>query len=71
MTIGEVAAELGLHRDTALKHVRAGKIPGGELLYTLDDGRERWTVDRAVFTEWHSAKSAKSANTAKSANLAT
>lgn len=49
LTIAEVAARLAIPAKTALRNVRSGAIPGGELLYVTEGGRSRWRVDRAAF----------------------
>lgn len=56
MSISEVAEQLHIHRNTALRLVRRGRIPGGELLYRNDDGRERWRVDGQKFEAWLSKR---------------
>lgn len=68
LSIGQVAKHLGVHRNTALAHVRDGRIPGGEMLYKLDDGRERWRVRRSTFTTWRAANAAKRSNSANAAD---
>lgn len=57
MTIAEVAEGLGVTSKAALRNVKSGAIPGGELLYRTERARrERWMVDRATFEAWQVAK---------------
>jgi hypothetical protein len=70
MSITEVAAELGISDDAARANVRSGAIPGGDLIYRTETGRQRWLVDRAVFETWRAANAAPAANTALAAPAA-
>lgn len=56
MRVQEVVHDLGLSRQTIVRLLKTGRVPGGELLYTTDRGRERWVVDRAVYERWRALK---------------
>lgn len=58
MKMKEVYARLShMSRQTVLRLVKTGKIPGGELLFTLEKrsghkSAERWVVNRQRFDAW-------------------
>jgi excisionase family DNA binding protein len=54
LSIAEVARELGVSADTAMRRVKTGSIPGGERMYAHGRG-ERWHVSREAFTAWRAA----------------
>jgi len=45
----EVAERLGVSKPTAIELMRRGRIPGAEMIYVDDNGREHWRVDRQAF----------------------
>lgn len=56
MSIAEVAADLGVSPDTALRRVKTGSIPGGERMYRFEGRKgERWHVRRETYQAWRSA----------------
>lgn len=71
MRVSEVAAALDISDDSALRHVKSGAIPGGELVYKFE-GRSgaRWRVARSVFEQWNQARKDRAANAANGAKLA-
>jgi hypothetical protein len=52
MKVQELVHDLGLSRQTIVRLLKTGRVPGGERLYTTDKGRERWVVDRAIYERW-------------------
>jgi len=53
LSIPEVAELLEVTRQTAIKLVRQGTVPGGELCYAYERRKgERWHVLRATFEAW-------------------
>jgi excisionase family DNA binding protein len=56
MSIAEVAKNLGVSPDTALRRVKSGSIPGGERMYRFEGRKgERWHVKREAYSAWRSA----------------
>lgn len=48
----EVAERLGVSKPTAISLMRSKKIPGAEMIYVDDDGRQHWRIDRQAFEDW-------------------
>lgn len=51
----EIAARLGVARPTAIKLMRRGVIPGAQMIYRDERGREHWRADREAFEAWATA----------------
>jgi excisionase family DNA binding protein len=48
----EVAERLGVSRHTAIALMRRGTIPGSQMIYKDERGREHWRADRNAFETW-------------------
>jgi excisionase family DNA binding protein len=50
--VREIAERLGVSKPTALSMLRRGEIPGAEMIYRDDQGKQHWRVERPIFEEW-------------------
>jgi hypothetical protein len=71
MRVSEVAVTLEISDDSALRQLKSGAIPGGELVYKFEGRRgARWRVSRDVFEQWNQARKDRAANAGTAAKLA-
>jgi hypothetical protein len=71
MRVSEVAVALDISDDSALRQIKSGAIPGGELVYKFEGRRgARWRVHRDAFEQWNQARKDRAANAANAAKLA-
>jgi hypothetical protein len=53
LSVAEVARDLAMTPTHALRLIRRGSIPGGEMMYRFEGRKgERWHVDRELFDRW-------------------
>jgi predicted site-specific integrase-resolvase len=63
MRVSEVAARMEISYDSALRFIKNGTIPGGELAFKFESRRgARWRVRRTIFDEWFHERAANMAS---------